>query len=485
MSVPLKYRQIGDFHRYYSGECKAPYLTIFVGGNHEASNYLAELYYGGWVAPNIYYMGAANVLRLGPLRIAGLSGIWKGHDYKKPHHERLPYSQDEIKSIYHVRELDVRKLLQVRMQVDVGVSHDWPRSVEWHGNWKQLFRWKDLFEADARSGKLGSEAAKLVMERLRPRHWFSAHLHCKYPAVVDWRKDGLSSKEQRAANAMTVPAPPGDGLRSQPTDSKVEADVANQSLGPQIRDEPNDHVESGTVERSTPGETLESENSVSEDLRALLPAAFRRSAKSSNTTSATHPPGIANKVTNFLALDKVLPGRDFLQLLELPVAKNSEMTRPFKLEYDEEWLAITRVFADELTYGNPDAPAPRAEDGAHFDTRIQDEERWVQENVVKAGRQKVPENFAVTAPRYDPKLGERLQGQPREYNNPQTKDFCNLLQIRNPFDASAEEIEERFKNQSLVPGPRPDGGGPSRYGRGRAGGFGGRGRGGQGRGRGR
>ena len=43
--------------RYYSGEKKAPILTIFIGGNHEASNYLQELPYGGWVAKNIYYMG--------------------------------------------------------------------------------------------------------------------------------------------------------------------------------------------------------------------------------------------------------------------------------------------------------------------------------------------------------------------------------------------------------------------------------------------
>ena len=51
--------------RYYSGEKKAPYLTVFIGGNHEASNYLQELPYGGWVAPNIYYMGmiSASIVR--------------------------------------------------------------------------------------------------------------------------------------------------------------------------------------------------------------------------------------------------------------------------------------------------------------------------------------------------------------------------------------------------------------------------------------
>ena len=33
------------------------------------------------MAPNIYYMGAANVLRFAGLRIAGLSGIFKQHDF--------------------------------------------------------------------------------------------------------------------------------------------------------------------------------------------------------------------------------------------------------------------------------------------------------------------------------------------------------------------------------------------------------------------
>ena len=29
---------------YYTGEKKAPVLTIIIGGNHEASNYMWELY---------------------------------------------------------------------------------------------------------------------------------------------------------------------------------------------------------------------------------------------------------------------------------------------------------------------------------------------------------------------------------------------------------------------------------------------------------
>jgi lariat debranching enzyme len=62
MAVPVKYRQMQTFYKvnemqrwnyrrvtvvalcqYYSGEKVAPVLTLFIGGNHEASNHLWEL----------------------------------------------------------------------------------------------------------------------------------------------------------------------------------------------------------------------------------------------------------------------------------------------------------------------------------------------------------------------------------------------------------------------------------------------------------
>ena len=43
--MPEKYRRLGDFASYYNGNKRAPALTIFIGGNHEASNYLHELYF--------------------------------------------------------------------------------------------------------------------------------------------------------------------------------------------------------------------------------------------------------------------------------------------------------------------------------------------------------------------------------------------------------------------------------------------------------
>ena len=128
MSIPDKYKTLGTFHRYFSGERRAPVPTLFIGGNHEASNYLWELYYGGFVAPDVYYLGHSGVVRFGNLRVGGLSGIFKGNDYRRGHYERPPYKRGgEVKSAYHVRQFDVDKLRSVREPIDVFLSHDWPR----------------------------------------------------------------------------------------------------------------------------------------------------------------------------------------------------------------------------------------------------------------------------------------------------------------------------------------------------------------------
>ena len=87
MACPDKYRSMQGFYKYYSGEKVAPVLTIFIGGNHEASSHNWELYYGGWAAPNIYFLGYAGVVNVGGVRIGGLSGIFNARHYHQGHHE--------------------------------------------------------------------------------------------------------------------------------------------------------------------------------------------------------------------------------------------------------------------------------------------------------------------------------------------------------------------------------------------------------------
>ncbi|RYP53726.1 hypothetical protein DL768_001326 [Monosporascus sp. mg162] len=424
MAVPAKYRHLGDFPAYYSGEKKAPYLTIFIAGNHEASSHLWELYYGGWVAPNIYYMGAANVLRLGPLRIAGLSGIWKGYDYRKPHHERLPFSQDDVKSFYHVREFDTRKLLLLREQVDIGISHDWPRGIENHGNSNALWKMKPGFRQESIDGQLGNPAATYVMDRLRPAYWFSAHMHCKFAAVREY--DAPVAQEAPVAsssNSEDVEASKVAGPTANPDEIDLDMDESE--------DEPSTKVAAGAVE------TVAASNSefVSDDIRAQLPASFAKSTEQPKISPGQPvPPTITNTTTRFLALDKCLPGRKFLQLCpvnpvdstQLATCPSSNSRQRYHLRYDPEWLAITRVFAQYLTIGDREAQTPPDLGENVYSPMIDKERIWVEENIVQGGRLDIPENFTITAPPHKKGDAETVNHQPDEYTNPQTVAFCEL-----------------------------------------------------------
>ncbi|KAF2472121.1 uncharacterized protein BDR25DRAFT_221343 [Lindgomyces ingoldianus] len=451
IAMPEKYHEMGDFHEYYSGARTAPYLTIFIGGNHEASNYLWELYYGGWVAPKIYYMGAANVVRLGPLRIAGLSGIWKGYDYGKPHHERLPYNNDDIRSIYHVRELDTRKLLQIRSQVDVGISHDWPRGMEWKGNHRQLFSFKRHFEDDAKQGILGNIAATQVLERLRPAYWFSAHMHVRYSAIWDHKHTPAPVSASAVVNSNSEISLGVDGVQSAPVlknEDEIDLDMGDD-IAPQATNSGLEQRNKVTDIANLNGPNGELDE-VPQNVRDLLPESFAH-PPTDRIVTLPFPAEITNKSTQFLALDKCLTGRHFLQLLEIEPLTPGDVQRPLDLQYDKEWLAITRVFASDLQLGDPDAQVPRNRGDAFYKPLIDQEMEWVEENVVKPSRMTIPEDFQQTAPVYDAAKGIRVDGQPQEYTNLHTQAFCDLLQIPNAFNTSDDE-----RKRMMQQGPRPN-----------------------------
>ncbi|GAA5905656.1 hypothetical protein JCM6882_008739 [Rhodosporidiobolus microsporus] len=206
MACPVKFRALGQFHSYYSGEKVAPKLTIVIGGNHEASGYMWELYHGGWLAPNIYFLGfAGSVLVDGWLRITGASGIWRGCDWRKGHYETVPFDDRTIRSVYHIREYDVARLLQLKNRiaasssssssnaaVDVFLSHDWPLGIEQHGDTGALIREKPFFRDEINSNSLGSPPLHALLTSLKPRYWFSAHLHVKFAALY-WH-DGRGTR---------------------------------------------------------------------------------------------------------------------------------------------------------------------------------------------------------------------------------------------------------------------------------------------------
>ncbi|KAL2081747.1 hypothetical protein ACEWY4_023600 [Coilia grayii] len=322
MAVPAKYRHMQTFYKYYSGEKKAPVLTIFIGGNHEASNHLQELPYGGWVAPNIYYMGYAGVVCYRGVRIGGLSGIFKFHDYRKGHYEFPPYSPETLRSVYHIRNIDVFKLKQIQMPMDVFLTHDWPQGIYHYGSIQQLIRKKKFLQQEVESSTLGSPPAAELLAHLRPSYWFSAHLHVKFAAHMEHEAKGHG----------------------------------------------------------------------------------------------------APRTTKFLALDKCLPHRDFLQVLE--VAERPGFSE--QLEYDAEWLAILRA-TDSIQNISAGIWVPPEDNGLHAKWDFSVSEADMTEAVGALGGDLcIPENFSLTVPSYNP-TNPQPHAQPTYRINPQTTELCATL----------------------------------------------------------
>lgn len=171
----------------------APILTIFIGGNHEASNYLQELPYGGWVAPNIYYMGYAGVVKYKGIRIGGISGIYYKSNYYKNHFEKSPYGSGTLRSVYHYRRQETFRLLLLNQPTDIMMSHDWPNDVYHYGDVEELIRVKERFRDQVRDNTLGTQPCLELLKKIKPTYWFSAHLHCKFAAIYP-HEDGSETK---------------------------------------------------------------------------------------------------------------------------------------------------------------------------------------------------------------------------------------------------------------------------------------------------
>jgi lariat debranching enzyme len=376
MSVPLKYRRLGDFHKYYTGEIKAPYLTVLIGGNHEASNHLWELYYGGWVAPNIYYLGAAGVVNFNGLRIGGISGIYNPAHYSLNHFERLPYNSSTERSAYHVRQFDSMKLSLIEQNIDVMLSHDWPCGIEKYGDMRYLLNKKKHLARDIHAGCLGSPPSMDLLRRLRPAYWFSGHLHVRFEAVVSHDVPSGSANDD-------------------------EIDISSEIIA--NNDEIDITEELGDVE--------------SDD-------------------RAGESPKSKWSQTSFLALDKCLPNRRFLEHVQIEVDVAAHQPEDDQgLRYDPEWLAITRVMHKYFDTQPRRSELPQLKDQGTVKRSIVKELKWVQENVVDKGLLEIPRNFEVLT-RSSSEIQEQESNkwaalQPPPIRNNQTDYFCQMVGIDN------------------------------------------------------
>ncbi|KZT03366.1 DBR1-domain-containing protein [Laetiporus sulphureus 93-53] len=417
MAVPPKYRKLQNFHKYYTGEETAPVLTIVIGGNHEASNYFWELYHGGWLAPNIYFLGYAGCVQVDGIRIAGSSGIFSSHDFKLGHFERVPYTPSMIRSVYHVREFNIRRL-SLLSSPNIFLSHDWPQGVEHHGDLQGLLRQKAWFRDDIAKGALGSPPMMGLLRTIKPNWWFSAHLHCRFEARVvhDDGPQDTRAEDSTSAAAPKVANPDEIAIGDEDLE---EPPSAEQQAQAHAEDEVKSTVEQvGCTAAPLNPDEIMLDDEVG-DVEAPPPP----------------PPPVPRRETRFIALDKCLPRRRFLEIIDVEAPNRT--TRPAGskpvLQFDPEWLAITRAFHRYMPLTIAQSKYPDEQEARRA---VQEELQWVTEHAL--GQKHIEkvgdcQKFAMVAPG-PKKQDDHIQRQPPHYSNPQTQAFCSMLEIDNKID---------------------------------------------------
>ncbi len=84
-------------------------------------------------------------------------------------------------------------LYQIKNRIDIFLSHEWPSEIYNYGNTRELLRIKPYFKDEVNNNQLGSKPLAELMDNLRPKNWYSAHLHVGFDAIKTF-SDGTSTK---------------------------------------------------------------------------------------------------------------------------------------------------------------------------------------------------------------------------------------------------------------------------------------------------
>jgi lariat debranching enzyme len=77
------------------------------------------------------------------------------------------------------------KMLTFKLLLEGNLCDNFRPEGIWEcGNKEQLLRFKPYFREDMENGKMGSGPCWDLLMTLRPNHWYSAHLHCRFDANV-------------------------------------------------------------------------------------------------------------------------------------------------------------------------------------------------------------------------------------------------------------------------------------------------------------
>jgi len=235
---------------------------------------------------------------------------------------------------------------------------------------------------------------------LKPKWWFAAHLHCRFEArVVHSAGQGVGVKKvERVENPDEI-----------------------------VIDEDEDEVAGESGEGGGEEKRKASDN----------PDEITLDNEEEDVVAPPRPPTPSPEpaVTKFLALDKCLPKRQYLEIVDIdaPIPVQPGITP--KLAFDPEWLAITRALQPWFSTSQRQTPFPEE---AQAREMVKEELAWVEKEVLGTEKGKEVsecQSFVVTAPGPQPK--ESKNQMPPFYPNPQTDAFCSMLGIENKVNAGA------------------------------------------------
>jgi len=282
-----------------------------------------------------------------------------------------------------------------------------------------LIRQKPFFLNEINSNSLGSPANHKLLQSLRPKHWFAAHLHVGFQALVKHNGKGETEKSTSAVTDLV----PSQTVKA----SYKEDDDAPQNDGAQPKEDDNSNG-NGTQPNEEKDDNNGNESKAETDSSAM---------QFCQPVSTEEVPA-----TKFISLDKCLPGKACLAIAHLepssPATATNDEESP-KLQCDPEWLAILRN-THQCT--DPNSNVPRS-----FPSVSKEDLEWVQANN-KAGP--IPMNFQMTAPP-PPPTRPRFPPPPfPRMGNPQTDDFLQRMELEHILTIPHEPIVNTGGSRPVV-----------------------------------